>query len=147
SALALVLLLAAWALLGAAERGSRGLLLVSMALIGIGFNVKMLAAFVVLPTFLAVYLLGTTFDWRRQLLDLTAAVLVVVVVSLPWMLGYDLTAPQYRPFVGSTKHNSMTELAFGHNAIGRFVRPATITRSPRIAPSDASLVDRRDNAA
>src|SRR5262245_9663594 len=44
--LVLMLLLAAWALTRAAETGSRALLLVAMALIGLGFNVKMLAAFV-----------------------------------------------------------------------------------------------------
>ena len=42
----------------AAERGHRGFLLLAMALIGLGFNVKMLAAFVVLPTFALVYWLG-----------------------------------------------------------------------------------------
>ena len=46
--LVLALLLAAWALLVAAERGRRAHLLLAMALIGVAFNVKMLAAFVVL---------------------------------------------------------------------------------------------------
>src|SRR5512132_2601529 len=49
SCLVLVLLLAAWALLRAAEDGSRRRLLLSMALVGLAFNIKMLAAFVVLP--------------------------------------------------------------------------------------------------
>src|SRR5690348_63568 len=44
SALVLVLLLAAWALLRAAETGSLRGLVLALALIGVGFNVKMLAA-------------------------------------------------------------------------------------------------------
>ncbi len=49
--LVLVLLLAAWALVRAAEKVSRPLLLLSLALLGLGFNVKMMAALVVLPIF------------------------------------------------------------------------------------------------
>jgi hypothetical protein len=55
SCLVLVMLLAAWALLRATETGARRHLLLAMGLIGVGFNVKMLAAFVVLPVFALVY--------------------------------------------------------------------------------------------
>ncbi len=120
--LVLVLLLAAWALLLAAERGSRGLLLLAMALVGLGFNVKMLAAFVVLPTFVLVYWLGAARPWRRRLVDLTLGGLLLAAVSLPWMIAYDLTPPARRAFVGSSPNNSMIDLAVGHNGIGRFVR-------------------------
>jgi 4-amino-4-deoxy-L-arabinose transferase-like glycosyltransferase len=58
SCLVMVLLLAAWALLTAAERGSWRLALLAMALVGVGFNVKMMAAFVVLPGFALTYWLG-----------------------------------------------------------------------------------------
>ena len=119
--LVLVLLLAAWALTRAAEEGSRRLLLLSMALIGLGFNVKMLAAFVVLPTFVLVYFLGAPIAWRRRLEDLTLAAVVLVTVSLAWVVIYDLTPPEHRPFAGTTKKNSMLELAIGPYAVGRFV--------------------------
>src|SRR5215813_7120196 len=82
SCLVLVLLLAAWAMLRAAEDGSRRYLLVSMALVGLGFNVKMLAAFVLLPALVAVYLLGTPFAWRRRLVDLAAGSVILAAVSL-----------------------------------------------------------------
>jgi hypothetical protein len=58
SCLVLVLLLAAWALTLAVEKGSLPLLALAMGLVGVGFNVKMLAAFVVLPTFALVYFAG-----------------------------------------------------------------------------------------
>src|SRR5438270_6099786 len=47
--LMLALMLAAWALTFATEKGRLPLLLVSMALVGVAFNIKMLAAFVILP--------------------------------------------------------------------------------------------------
>ncbi|MGH7644408.1 MAG: glycosyltransferase family 39 protein [Gemmatimonadales bacterium] len=130
SCLVLVLLAAAWALLRACEHGSRGLLLLAMALIGLGFNVKMLAAFVVLPAFALVYMLGAPVPWRRRVTDLALGGLVVATVSLAWVAAYDLTPAGGRPFAGSSQHNSMAELAVGYNAIGRFVR---LTRSPAIA--------------
>jgi 4-amino-4-deoxy-L-arabinose transferase-like glycosyltransferase len=122
SCLVLVLLLAAWALGGAAERGSMALLLLSMALVGIGFNVKMLAAFVVLPVFALVYFAGAPLGWRRRLVHLIAGGLVAAVVSLAWVMFYDLTPPERRPFAGSSRSNSMMELAVGHNGMERFVR-------------------------
>jgi len=133
SCLVLVLLAAAWALLRAAEEGNRRMLLLAMALIGLGFNVKMLAAFVVLPAFAVVYMLGAPVSWRRRVTDLAFGALVVTAVSLAWVVAYDLTPAERRPFAGSSTRNSMVELAVGHNAIGRFVRlaqsPATAANS------------------
>jgi len=123
SCLVLVLLLAAWALLRASETGRRAWLLVSMGLVGVGFNVKMLAAFVVVPVFYLAYALGAPLGARRRILDLALGGLVLVLVSLAWALAYDLTPAERRPFAGSTQYNSMIELAIGHNGIGRFIRP------------------------
>ena len=55
--LVLTLMLAAWALLRACETGRTRTLLGAMALVGVGFNVKMLAAFVVLPAFALTWLI------------------------------------------------------------------------------------------
>ncbi len=122
SCLILTLLLAAWALLRAAEDDSRRFLLLSMALVGAAFNVKMLAAFVVLPAFALVYLLGTPFVWRRRLVDAATAALVLVAVSASWIVVYDLTPPANRPYAGTTDTNSIAELVVGPYGIGRFVR-------------------------
>jgi 4-amino-4-deoxy-L-arabinose transferase-like glycosyltransferase len=122
SCLILVLLLAAWALIRAAEDGSRRFLLLSMALVGVGFNVKMLAAFVVLPAFALVYLLGTPLAWRRRLIDAATAALVLVAVSASWVIVYDVTPPAKRPYAGTTDTNSIAELVVGPYGIGRFVR-------------------------
>src|SRR5262249_51427508 len=111
-----------WALTRAAEAGRWRLLLLSMALVGVGFNVKMLAAFVVLPTFAVIYWVGAPVTWRRRLSHLAAASVVLMAVALSWSVVYDLTPPESRPFVGSSKSNSMLELAIGHNGVERFVR-------------------------
>jgi 4-amino-4-deoxy-L-arabinose transferase-like glycosyltransferase len=142
SCLILVLLLAACALLRAAEDGDRRFLLLSMALVGLAFNVKMLAAFVVLPAFALVYLLGTPFVWRHRLVDATLAALVLVAVSFSWMLAYDLTPAHKRPYAGTTDTNSVFELAVGPYGIGRFVRQVR----PAAATGVEGRADLRDRA-
>src|SRR2546428_343225 len=73
SCLVLVLLLAAWALTHAVEKGRLPLLVLAMAQVGLAFNVKMLAAFVVLPTLALVYFVGAPLGWWRRVRHLAAA--------------------------------------------------------------------------
>jgi 4-amino-4-deoxy-L-arabinose transferase-like glycosyltransferase len=122
SCLILVLLLAAWAMIRAIETGKIAPLLLAAALVGIGFNVKMLVAFGVLPAFTLVYLLGAPSTIGRRVGRLALAGLVLVPVALSWTLAYDLTPPEDRPYVDSTDDNSMLELVVGHNFVQRFVR-------------------------
>jgi 4-amino-4-deoxy-L-arabinose transferase-like glycosyltransferase len=136
SCLLVALLLAAWALMRAAEDGNRRLLLLSMALIGLGFNIKMLAAFIVVPAMFFVYFVGAQKPWPRRFVDLTLAVVVLAATSLPWVLAYQLTPAEYRPFVGGSRNNSMLELVVGHNGIGRFVsriKPTAVTSPAAVA--------------
>ena len=119
--LVLVLLLSAWVLSLAAEKGNRKLLFLAFVLAGIGFNTKMMAAFVVLPAFYVVYLLGSPLSWFRRLGDLTLATILLLLVALSWPLAVDLTAPEQRPFVGSTQDNSMIGLSLGWNGFQRLL--------------------------
>ncbi len=123
--LVLFLLLAAWTAL----RG-RGLALVfAMALLGVAFNVKMLAALICGPALLAGWWLSGALDWQRRFGWMFAAGATLVVVSLSWAVVFDLTTAKARPFAGSTKENSMLELIVVHNGLERFVRD----RPPRAA--------------
>src|SRR4029077_12280533 len=95
------------------------MLLLSMALVGVAFNIKMLAAWVVLPTFYLLYLVAAPLRWPKRLLHLALATLVVVPVSLSWAVAVDLTPADQRPYVGGSQTNSVLELALGYNALGR----------------------------
>ncbi|HET8578785.1 MAG TPA: glycosyltransferase family 39 protein [Methylomirabilota bacterium] len=142
SCLLLFLLLAAWVLTRATEGGSRGTLLLAMALVGVAFNVKMLAAFVVLPTFALVYFLGPPVGLRRRLVDLALGGLVLTLVSASWVTVYDLTPKDKRPYAGTTDSNSVRELMVGPYGIGRFVRqprPSAIAATESgTGPADAA---------
>jgi 4-amino-4-deoxy-L-arabinose transferase-like glycosyltransferase len=119
SLLALVLLLAAWSATVAVERGQLRWLVLCMALVGVGFNIKMAEAFVALPAFVLVYFLATPHSWRARILHLALAGMVLVVVSLSWVMTVDLIPAHDRPYVGSSQHDSELELALGYNGINR----------------------------
>ena len=118
--LVLVLLLAAWAILLAVERGRLSWLLLASFLVGVGFNIKMLQAYMVLPAFYFLYLLAPLRFWKR-LLHLALATVVLVSVSLSWAVAVDLTPEEARPYVGSTQNNAVMELIIGHNGMARLL--------------------------
>lgn len=138
SCLVLTLLVAAWALSRSVESGRLADLLLSAAVIGIGFNVKMLMAFGVIPAFLMVYLLGAPVPRWRRLGQLSLAALVLAMVSLSWSVAYQLTPAASRPFVDSTTDNSMLELAVVHNGIERFVHRSRIAGGAHALPASTT---------
>lgn len=101
----------------------RGLsLVVAMALLGLAFNTKMLAALVCGPALLLAWLLAGTLDWRQRLGWMAAAAITLAVVSLSWAVAFDLTPKASRPYAGSSHDNSILELIVMHNGLERFVR-------------------------
>lgn len=119
STLVLVLLLAAWAVIRAAETGRLSWLLLGAFLVGVGFNTKMLEAYLALPALILLYLLGAPVRWWTRLLHLGVAAIVLLVVSLSWATAVDLTPVSQRPYVGSSGNNSELSLALGYNGLGR----------------------------
>jgi 4-amino-4-deoxy-L-arabinose transferase-like glycosyltransferase len=119
--LVFVLLCAAWAFLEAVYTGKLRCLLLGALLVGLGFNIKMLQAFLPLPAFYAVYFFGAKHGWGKKILHLTAASLLLVVVSFSWAVAVDLTPAENRPYIGSSSDNTVMELIFGHNGISRII--------------------------
>jgi 4-amino-4-deoxy-L-arabinose transferase-like glycosyltransferase len=145
SMLVFVLLLATWAVLRATEKGSLRWLLLGMALVGGGFNVKMLEAYLALPALLAVYFLCAPIAWRTRLWHLAVGALVLVAVSLSWAVAVDLTPASQRPYVGSSRTNSEIELAFGYNGLQRLTGLRFPGR-PGAGPGQARRADQQDVA-
>jgi 4-amino-4-deoxy-L-arabinose transferase-like glycosyltransferase len=121
SCLLLLLLLTAWAVTIATERASRWYLVLAAVLAGLAFNTKMLAAFVVVPAFYLEYFLGAKASLLKRLGDLSLASVVLIAVSLSWVLFFDLTPPQERPYAGSSADNSMMSLSLGWNGFQRLL--------------------------
>jgi 4-amino-4-deoxy-L-arabinose transferase-like glycosyltransferase len=117
--LILLMILACEAALRACERGRSGALLWSGALIGLAFNTKTLAAYLIVPGIALAFLLCAPGSLRRRLLQLLAAGAVLLVVSAAWMLAVELTPGSERPFVGSSTDNTELGLTFSYNGFGR----------------------------
>ena len=113
------LLLAAWAFIQATETGKARWLMLGAFIVGLGFNIKMLQAFLPLPAFYALYFLGSREGWMRKVFKLGAASLLLIAVSLPWAVIVDLTPADQRPYIGSSGDNTVMGLIFGHNGTSR----------------------------
>ena len=134
--LVMVLLLASWALVIAAEKGSFKMLLLSMGLVGLGFNVKMLQAFAVLPAFYLIYFLSPANKKGKKIAHLAVATILLLVISLSWATVVDLTPASQRPYVGSSQTNSVLELALGYNGIERILPAGAALSFESLSGSD-----------
>lgn len=144
SLLTLFMLLAAWALMQAIHTRNARYWWLSMAIVGLAFNVKMLAAFVLLPAFFLVYgFFGAGSPWQRCKAWLSGG-LVLLAFALPWVLVVHFTSVAERPWVGGSPANDISELILGHNARNRF---ALERRSRGLARPGASPVDTPAEAA
>jgi 4-amino-4-deoxy-L-arabinose transferase-like glycosyltransferase len=115
-----VLLLAIWVILKATREMSLPLLLISVALIGIGFNIKMIQAFIVVPAVLAVYFWGTTgFTWKKRFLHIGLAIVVLLTVSLSWAVVVDMIPASERPYIGGSGDNTVLGLIIDYNGLNR----------------------------
>jgi len=115
-----ILLLSLWAGLKAAREKSFPLLLISVVLIGIGFNIKMIQALVVVPAVFAMYILGMQNRPRKkQVLHLGLALLVLGAVSLSWAVAVDLIPASQRPYIGGSGDNTVLGLIVNYNGLHR----------------------------
>jgi len=121
STLTLVLLLGAWTVLKAAETGRLRWLLLTAFIVGIGFNIKTLEAYVVVPAYGLLYLLAAPHRLRKRIGHLALAGVLLLAISLSWVVAVDLTPASQRPYVGSTQDNSELSLALGYNGIQRLL--------------------------
>ncbi|AWI04797.1 glycosyltransferase family 39 protein [Clostridium drakei] len=117
--LVLTLLLACWALSIAAEKGKLKYLLLSLALVGVGFNIKMLQAYMVAPALYITYLLFNKVSIKKRIVHLIAGTAILLAISFSWAAAVDLTPAANRPYVGSSGSNSVIQLIVQHNGLER----------------------------
>ncbi|WP_411809558.1 glycosyltransferase family 39 protein [Bacillus haynesii] len=125
SMLVFTLLLGTWCLMKAVKQGRLIWLLTAFGLIGLGFNMKMLQAFMVLPAFLLFYLIAAHANWKKKIVSAVLSLIVLTGGSLSWALAVDYTSADSRPYVGSSQTNSVLELAFGYNGTERLLGQTT----------------------
>lgn len=97
SILVLCLMIATWMLFKAVRKGKIGWLLGAFCMIGGGFNVKMLQAYMVLPAFLLFYMIAAKTTIRKKIVSLITAMIVLAGVSISWAVVVDSQPESSRP--------------------------------------------------
>lgn len=88
--------------------------------IGLGFQAKMLQAWMVLPALALGYLLCAPGRLRRRVWQTAVAGVVCLAVSLSWVVMMTVVPAADRPYVDGSTNNSAVAMVFGYNGLGRF---------------------------
>ncbi|MDP4153831.1 MAG: glycosyltransferase family 39 protein [Bacillota bacterium] len=114
-----VLLLATWFLFKAIEKTEWRYLFICAAMVGLGFNIKMLQAYMILPAIAVVYLIFAKEKFYKRIIAGLISIVIVADISFAWVLAVDLTPAGSRPYVDSSTNNTVSELIIGHNGLER----------------------------
>ncbi len=117
--LVLLLVAGAYCVVRALEHASTKWLLLAGVAVGFGFLDKMLQAFLVLPAFVLVYAVAAPTSLGRRIGQLFAAAGAVVVSAGWWIAVVALWPVADRPYISGSTDNTVLELAFGYNGLGR----------------------------
>ena len=88
--------------------------------VGLGFQAKMLQAWMIVPALAIGYLVAAPVRPRRRLWQLGVAGVVMLAVSLSWIALYTFTPARDRPYVDGSTNNSAISMVFGYNGLERF---------------------------
>ncbi|AMM22566.1 glycosyl transferase [Frondihabitans sp. PAMC 28766] len=118
--LVMLMSLAGYFTVRALPRASGKWLAAAGLVLGFAFLTKMLQGLLVAPAFALVYLLAAPASWWRRILHVLGAVAGVVVGAGWWVAAVALWPADARPYIGGSTNNSVLQLAFGYNGLGRF---------------------------
>jgi 4-amino-4-deoxy-L-arabinose transferase-like glycosyltransferase len=117
--LVLLFTLAAYALTRAIEKAGWKWLALVGVLIGVAFLTKMLQALLVVPGFALAYLVAAPTTLGRRVLHLLGAGLTLLLSAGWWVAVVELLPDSWRPYIGGSQTNSVWELIWGYNGLGR----------------------------
>jgi len=143
-ALTMCLVLAADAYQRAVTNGRLRPLIWSEVWVGLGFQAKMIEAWMVLPALAVAYLLFAPGPARRRLGQLAAAGLVMLAVSLSWVALYTFTPAHDRPYISGSTDNSAVAMVFGYNGLSRFgiqIPGAATGSNLQVGPNGIEIVN------
>ncbi len=122
-ALLMCLVLAADAWQRAVVTGRLRWLVLSGVWVGLGFQAKMLQAWMILPALFIGYLVAAPQPGPRlvtRLWQLAVAGVAMLAVSLSWVVLFTVTPAADRPWVDGSTDNSVVAMIFGYNGVERF---------------------------
>jgi len=117
--LVLCMVTGAYAVTRALEAGRTRWLVLAGSVIGLAFLTKLLQGFLVLPAFALTYLLAGPVPLRRRIGQVLAGTASVLIAAGWWVLIVQLWPASDRPYVGGSTNDSILELVFGYDGLGR----------------------------
>ena len=123
--LVLLLTAAGYAVTRAVEKASARWLVLVGVLVGFAFLTKMLQALLVVPAFALVYLIAAPTTFGRRIAHLAGAGLALLVSAGWWVAVVELVPASMRPYIGGSQSNSVWELIWGYNGLGRLTGDET----------------------
>jgi hypothetical protein len=88
-------------------------------LVGFGFLTKYLQAWFVLPAFALTWLVAAPGTLGRRIVGLAVAFVAVIGASGWWVVIMELIPAANRAYIGGSTNNSVLELLFGYDGLGR----------------------------
>ncbi|HLQ48638.1 MAG TPA: glycosyltransferase family 39 protein, partial [Candidatus Dormibacteraeota bacterium] len=117
--LTLLLVGSAYAFVRSLERGSLRWVATAAILVGFGFLTKYLQAWFVLPAFALTWLIAAPGTLGRRMVGLAVAFVAVIGASGWWVAVMELIPAANRAYIGGSTNNSVVELLFGYDGLGR----------------------------
>jgi 4-amino-4-deoxy-L-arabinose transferase-like glycosyltransferase len=123
--LTLLMSLAAYGTIRAVERASLRWMLAVGVLIGFAFLTKTLQAVLIVPGFALVYLVAAPTTLGKRFGHVLAAGGALLVSAGWWVAIVELVPASWRPYIGGSQANSLWELIWGYNGLGRLTGDET----------------------
>ena len=117
--LTLLLVASAYAFIRSLERGSLRWVATAAILVGLGFLTKYLQAWFVLPAFAIAWVVAAPGTIGRRIVGLAVAFVAVIAASGWWVAVMELIPAANRAYIGGSTNNSVLELLFGYDGLGR----------------------------
>ncbi|WP_258027627.1 glycosyltransferase family 39 protein [Curtobacterium sp. BH-2-1-1] len=117
--LVLLMTAGAYCTVRALPRGSWKWIALAGVALGFAFLTKMLQGLLVLPAFGLVYLFAARTTWGRRVAGLLIAAGSLVVAAGWWVVAVWLWPAESRPYIGGSTNNTVLDLVFGYNGLGR----------------------------
>jgi len=118
-ALTLCLVLAADRYQYAVTHGRARSLVFAGVWVAVGFQTKMLEAWLILPALAVGYLFAAPLPRARRVAHTAIAGAVTLLASLSWVLLYTFTPAADRPYIDGTTNNNAFSMVFGYNGLTR----------------------------
>ncbi|MDQ1702722.1 MAG: hypothetical protein QOF57_1974, partial [Frankiaceae bacterium] len=135
AAMAALLVLAAWLVVRAAERGRGRELYLAGAFVGLAFETKLFEALVAVPALALLFVLASDAGRRARIRQLAGAGATLVAVGLAWPLMFALLPAGSRPYPLGSTSGSIWNTVFVFNGIGRLQGSSTQSAVDRLSPA------------